>query len=112
MARSATVLEVASSSTPGKSYRVWVDATGPVFCDCPGHKYARGGARRECRHMRTVRESVTYGTAVEIATKGTAVAVKAAAVDRRIRFLEVQEETSEGTWTTVGDLRRFQHLEV
>lgn len=117
MARTATVLEVASSSTPGKSYRVWVDASGPIFCDCPGHKFARGGVRKECRHMRDVRGSEVFDAAVEIAKGGRPVAPKRPAASKRpvpserIRLLELQEEI-EGTWVTVGDLCRFHDLEV
>ncbi len=110
MGRKATVVEVSSDSTPGRTYMVWVGAEGPIFCNCPGHKYARHGVRKPCKHMRAL------GSATEIVSWAQTIAttketVPVQSTDRRFRFLEVQEETTEGTWATVSDLR-FRHLEV
>lgn len=110
----AAVLEVASTSTPGKSYRVWVGEAGPIFCDCPAHKFHRGkpaGERPDCKHMRTVRGSTTLAQARAIAA-GQTLATVALAGDAQVRFLELQEETTEGTWVPVTDLRRFTNLDL
>jgi hypothetical protein len=119
MGQKATVLEVASHSSPGKFYRVHVGPDGPIFCDCPAHRFTKGkpaGQRPDCKHMRILRED---GVALATARVVAASVVPASAVftppkqmDSRIRFIEVQEETNEGTWASVSDLRRFNNLEV
>lgn len=135
MTRLATVLEVESMSTPGRSYRVWVDANGPIFCDCPAHKYPRNGVRSPCKHMRAVSGfSTSLARTAEAAKQaGFSMADLSQTMDvvaraygkyregpaptkrstnPRIRLLEMQEETTEGSWVTVGDLSRFNNLEV
>lgn len=109
--RVATVVEIESTSTPGTWYRVWVDPTGPIFCDCPGHKYARHGVRKPCRHMAAMRASGDFETAAAIAASAAATA-SLRATDRRVRFLEIAQEADDGSWVTIGDLSRFANLEV
>jgi hypothetical protein len=113
MARTATVLEVASSSSPGTTYKVWVDATGPIFCNCPGHRFVRAdGKRRTCKHMKAVAESVVCGQAMSLAEAGVVPKGTELKMGRSIRIIELQEEKTEGTWVTVTDLSRFANLEV
>jgi hypothetical protein len=141
MATLAAVLEVPSTSSD-KMYRVWVGELGPIFCECPAHKFTRGkpaGQRPDCKHMKAIRsDTALYAKAVALAKeadqlKRDAAAAKRAALgqratvprvtpgeaqrkepahqDRRIRFIEVQEQTETGVW--VGfTLGRFAHLEM
>jgi hypothetical protein len=112
MSDRVTIVEVASTSTPRKSYRVWVGADGPEFCDCPGHKFVRkNGQRTVCKHMKALGASTALPTAVALA-KGTT-PTPAAHWDARFRFIEVQERTNESSeWMTTVDLTRFNQLEV
>ena len=113
MGRTASILEVASTSSPGTTYQVWVDATGVIFCNCPGHRYVRSdGKRRTCKHMKAVAASELFGQAKTLAEAGVVPKGTEIKVGRGIRFIEVQEEVSDGSWVTVTDLSRFQHLEV
>lgn len=111
--RTATVVEVSSDSAPGRTYRVWVGADGPIFCDCPGHKYRHEPVelRPPCKHMRRL------GADADVLAEAKALATtpRTARPRRqprgRFAFLEVQEQTDSGAWVTVTDLR-FSNLEV
>lgn len=121
MTRAATVLEVASTSSPGVTYRVWVAEDGPIFCDCPSHKFQKGkpaGERKPCKHMKAVSaDASVLDDAVALAKSAPDLRVATRRVRRstnpHIRIIEVQEQdTTEGAWVTVTDLRRFSNLEV
>ncbi len=117
MGRNATVLEVESTSSPGTTYRVWVGEDGPIFCDCPAHKFHKGkpaGERPDCKHMKAVRGSEDGATAIELARYGAIGASAPKQQDRRIRFIELVEMEQDNYSETVviGDLSRFNNLEV
>lgn len=112
MSQRAAVVEVASSSSPGVTYRVWVGEDGPIFCDCPGHKFVRAdGVRRICKHMKAIAgDSVALTTATSLVRTGTAAPKQH---KPGIRFIEMQErESTDTAWVTVTDLSRFNNLEV
>jgi len=108
----ATVVEVASHSTPGKAYRVWVGADGPLFCECPSHKFVRDGIRRPCKHMRAMAESADLPLAQALAYDRPGMPATVKPQDSRFRFIEVQEQNEAGAWSSVLDLARFTNLEV
>lgn len=129
--RTAVTIEVASSSSPGTKYRVWVGPQGPIFCDCPGHKYARGGVRKPCKHMKAVGGTNVRQMAAEVLRMGQSAeqattslielqqAARRASADgaadtiaNRVKFLEIQEENEAGEWTVVADVSRFNNLEL
>jgi SWIM zinc finger len=112
----AVVMSVESSSSPGKFYRVWVDDAGPIFCECPASRFAKGqigAGRKPCKHMRTMAESSDLATATALAKVGDLPIVEPRHTDRRVRFIEIQTQDNEGAWTPVaGNLSRFNQLEV
>lgn len=116
-ATTATVLEVASTSSPDRTYRVWVGEDGPIFCDCPAHKFHKGkpaGERPDCKHMRVVRGSEDGRTASELARYGEVGASAPQQRDRRIRFLEIvqMQDDNPSESVVIGTLDRFNNLEV
>jgi hypothetical protein len=111
-----TVLEVPSRSTPGKTYRVWVDEAGaPVFCECPRHKFHRGkpaGQRPDCAHMRELRGVPNVLEQAAMLARDWTTPIETRKVGLGIRFIEVQETNADGKWVTVIDLSRGNNLEV
>lgn len=128
MGKRLAVLSVASSSSPGTTYRVWVGREGPEFCDCPAHKFHQGkpaGQRPDCKHMRALRNNVeAMQAAWEILDSPSGMVSKptptfqrdprpaAPKKDRGFRFIEIQEQDEEGVVVSVTDLSRFNNLEV
>jgi hypothetical protein len=113
----ATVLEVSSTSTPGRRYRVWVGPDGPIFCECPAHKFHKGkpaGQRPDCKHMRLIRGSDDLSTARSLAQWGVDGTVVPRQRDRRIRFIELvdMEDNNHSEAVVIGELSRFNNLEV
>ena len=106
--KTATVVEVRSDSHPDTLYRVWVGDEGPIFCDCPGHKYARKGRRVICKHMKALgADAGVLQAAKTVAKTGNVQQPK----DGRFRFLHVEEEVN-GAWVAVTDAARFAGLEL
>jgi hypothetical protein len=117
MPKLVTIVEVASSSSPGTWYRVWVDESGPIFCECPAHKFHKGkpaGQRPDCKHMKALRATSDGVTAQELARYGELAASAPKQQDSNIRFLELIEadEDNYTEWVSVVDLARFNNLEV
>ena len=120
--RRATIVEVASHSNPSRSYRVWIDATGPIFCDCPGHKFARGGSRKPCKHMIALDDNSAFTIAVQsLAAVGSTAKAATEAMQRfeavfkaetRFSVIEIAEEQSDGSWQSSVNVSRFANIEL
>lgn len=122
MGRTAAVLEVASTSSD-RTYRVWVAEDGPIFCDCPAHKFHKGkpaGERPPCKHMRALMQNTPVMTTAQALARTSVAKVaerprqETVTGTSRFRFLEVQEQDTTGAWVTLSgtDLSRFNNLEV